>query len=85
MSLLKDNLLKETCIPSADPIGEHDVGLDLVWGVSAIAKELNLSSRQTYHQLETGTLPARKHCGKWVASRSGLRKFFAALVEGEVA
>ena len=25
---------------------------DLIWGADAIAKELNLSARQAYHQLE---------------------------------
>jgi len=60
-------------------------GLDLLWGVDAIAAELNLTRRQTYHQLESGRLPARKQSGKWCASRAGLRKFFADLIAGEVA
>jgi hypothetical protein len=59
-------------------------GLDLIWGVDAIAAELNLTRCQTYHQLETGRLPARKHAGKWCASRRGLLKFFESLVAGEV-
>jgi hypothetical protein len=58
---------------------------DLLWGVDAIAAELNLTRRQTYHQLETGRLPARKQAGKWVASRMGLRRYFASIVAGEVA
>ena len=58
--------------------------LDLLWGVDAIARELNLSRRQAYHQLESGRLPARKHSGKWCASASGLRRFFADLTSGEV-
>jgi hypothetical protein len=59
--------------------------LDLLWGVDAIAAELNLTRRQTYHQLESGRLPARKHAGKWVASRRGLRACFADLISGKVA
>jgi hypothetical protein len=63
------------------------VGLagELIWGVAAIAAELGLSERQAYHQLETGRLPARKQSGKWVASRSGLQRFFATLINGDVA
>ena len=60
-------------------------GLDLIWGIAAISAELNLTRRQTYHQLETGRLPARKQAGKWVVSRKGLRRFFASIVAGEVA
>ena len=59
--------------------------LDLLWGVDAIAAELNLTRRQTYHQLEAGRLPARKHAGKWVASTSGLRRHFADIIGSEVA
>jgi hypothetical protein len=59
--------------------------MDLIWGVNAIARELNLTPRQTYHQLETGRLPARKQSGKWVASASGLRRYFADLTSGELA
>jgi hypothetical protein len=59
--------------------------LDLLWGVDAIAKELNLTRRQAYHQLESGRLPARKQSGKWCASRQGLRRFFADLTDGKLA
>jgi hypothetical protein len=59
--------------------------LDLVWGAAAIAKELNLTPRQCVHQLESGRLPARKQSGRWVASRAGLRRFFADLVDGKLA
>ena len=58
--------------------------LDLLWGVDAIAAELNLTRRQTYHQLESGRLPARKQGGKWVSSRAGIRRYFEAIVAGEV-
>jgi hypothetical protein len=58
---------------------------DLIWGADAIAKELNLSARQAYHQLESGRLPARKQSGRWVASRTGFRRYFASVIAGEVA
>jgi hypothetical protein len=58
---------------------------DLIWGADAIGAELNLTRRQVFHQLETGRLPARKQAGKWVASRTGLRRYFASIVAGEVA
>jgi hypothetical protein len=57
---------------------------DLLWGVDAIANELSLTRRQTYHQLETGRLPARKQAGKWVASRRGLAAYFSSILTGEV-
>ncbi len=68
--------------PSADSAG---LSKDLLWGADAIAAELNLTRSQTFHQLETGRLPARKHAGKWVASRMGLRRYFASIVAGELA
>ena len=68
-----------------DDHADNPGGLDLLWGIDAISAELNLTRRQTYHQLETGRLPARKQAGKWVASRTGLRRFFASIIAGEVA
>jgi hypothetical protein len=65
--------------------GEAALTGDLLWGVDAIANELSLTRRQTYHQLEAGHLPARKQGGKWVASRIGLRRYFASILAGEVA
>jgi hypothetical protein len=58
---------------------------DLIWGGEAIGAYLNLTRRQVFHQLETGRLPARKQAGKWVASRAGLRRYFASIVAGEIA
>jgi hypothetical protein len=58
---------------------------DLIWGIAEIGAELNLTPRQVFHQLKTGRLPARKQAGKWVASRSGLRRYFASILAGEVA
>jgi len=54
---------------------------DLLWEVSAIAKAISRTERQTFRLLETGQLPARKVGGRWVASR---RKLIAAIV-GEAA
>jgi hypothetical protein len=55
---------------------------DLIWGVASIAAEIGRNSRQTFHMLENGKLPAAKNGGRWVASRSGLRRHFAALIAG---
>jgi hypothetical protein len=51
--------------------------LELVWGVGAIAAELNLTHRATYYLLESGALPAKKHRGRWVSSKPALRRHFA--------
>jgi hypothetical protein len=59
--------------------------LDLLWGVDQIASELNLTARSTYHLLEKGSLPARKHRGKWVSSRPALRRYFAEFLMGAAA
>jgi hypothetical protein len=59
------------------------LGNDLLWGVEEIGRELGLSRTQVYHQLETGRLPAFKQGGKWVASRSGLRRHFATILAGK--
>ena len=75
----------EQLTPGATADGETSLGSDLLWGVDPIANELGLTRRQTYWQLETGRLPARKHAGKWVASRSGLRRHFASILSGKVA
>jgi hypothetical protein len=61
------------------------LGNDLVWGVAAIAAEINRTPRQAFHMLENSRLPARKVGGRWCASRAGLRQFFASLIAGEVA
>jgi hypothetical protein len=57
---------------------------DLLWGADAIAAELNLTRRQVFHQLATGRLPAKRQSGKWVASRVGLRRYFASIIAGEI-
>jgi hypothetical protein len=79
---LKENLAIRGCPPDNDTVS---LGSDLVWGVTSIAKEINRNPRQTFHLLENGRLPAKKVGGRWCASRTGLQKFFANLVAGEVA
>jgi hypothetical protein len=51
--------------------------LDVIWGVSSIARTINRSTRATFYLCENGRLPAKKIGGRWCASRSGLAKFFA--------
>jgi hypothetical protein len=52
---------------------------DLVWGVSAIAREIGLSPRQTHYQLTNGLLPAGQQGERWVASRRALGEHFQRL------
>jgi hypothetical protein len=52
--------------------------LDLVWGAEEIGKAIKLSSRQAFHLLERGKLPAKKVGGRWVASRQKLIEFFVS-------
>ena len=54
---------------------------DLVWGCEAIGRVINRNPRQTYHLLESKTLPARKVGHQWVASRRNLRAFLVGEVE----
>jgi hypothetical protein len=55
---------------------------DLIWGVSAIAAEINRSPRQTHYMLERELLPAGRQGSLWVASRRALREHFARLTGG---
>ncbi len=51
--------------------------LDLIWGVSEIAKMIGRTERQTYHMIQSGNLPMVKQVGeRYVASRSKLIAFF---------
>jgi hypothetical protein len=59
--------------------------LDLLWGNRAISNEINRTARQTFYLLETGQIPARKIGGRWCASRTTLREFFATVTAGDVA
>ncbi len=54
-----------------------DEALDLIWGVSEIAKMIGRTERQTYHMIQSGNLPVVKQIGeRYVASRSKLIAFF---------
>jgi hypothetical protein len=50
--------------------------LDLVWEVSAIARVIGRTERQTFRLLETGQLPGKKVGGRWVSERGKLLRFF---------
>jgi hypothetical protein len=50
-------------------------------GVKAIAIAANLSTRQTYHALERGHLPASKVGRKWVSTPRRLRSVFVGDAE----
>lgn len=50
---------------------------DILWGAAAIAEEIGRGERTTYHLLERGELPAKKVCGRWVATKSKLRSYLA--------
>ena len=47
-----------------------------IWGVKAIAIAANLTTRQTYHALEKGYLPASKAGRKWVTTPRRIRSVF---------
>lgn len=52
-------------------------GLDLVWGVQAIADIIGRSYQQTYHMISSGKLPVVKRIGeRYVVSRQKLIDFF---------
>lgn len=53
-------------------MADQPLGPDLIWGVPAIAGHIGLREAQVYHLLSTGSLPAQKVGGKWVASRARL-------------
>ena len=61
------------------------LGDDLLWGLKPIAHELGLTPRQAANQIQTRRLPVSRLGGKLVASRSGLRRHFAQVLNGEVA
>lgn len=49
-----------------------------LWGVDAIASEIDRTARATYQLLQTKQLPAKKVGAMWVTTR---RKLRAALIE----
>lgn len=58
---------------------------DAVWGATAIGRVINRTARQTFHLLESGSLPARKVGRSWVASRRKLRDLVEGVGDDEVA
>lgn len=50
--------------------------IDLIWGISAIARFIGRNDRQTYDMLVSGHLPARQIGTRWVAKREALVRFF---------
>lgn len=50
--------------------------LDLLWGISAMAKVIGRTDRQVFGMLENGELPAKKVNGRWVIERSKLIAVF---------
>lgn len=51
-------------------------GLQLIWGINAIARLIGRTDRQVFHMVNTGQLPVKKVGGRWVAERSKLIAFF---------
>jgi hypothetical protein len=70
---------------SSSAAGQDCLGDDLIWGVDRIAKELRKTPRQVFHLVETKQIPVGKVGGRVVASRAVLRRFFANILNGEVA
>ena len=56
---------------------KSEYGLDLVWGVQAIADIIGRSYQQSYHMISSGKLPVVKRIGeRYVVSRQKLIDFF---------
>ncbi len=51
-------------------------GLDLIWGLKAIAKLIGRTERQAFYMASEGKIPVRQVGGRWVASRQKLIDFF---------
>jgi hypothetical protein len=68
----REQMSKRTTLDST-PDGD---ALDLLWGATAIAQALNTTTRRAFWMLENEAIPAKKVRGRWVASRSALRRFF---------
>ncbi len=56
-----------------------DIGQDLLWGVRAIAAEINQPERKTIYMPERGLLPGGKVGARWVASKSAIAERFRRL------
>lgn len=68
---------------SNDIAASGAANLKLLWGAPAIARALNITRRKAYHLLETGSLPARKVGGSWVADIDRLRQAIVGDVGGD--
>lgn len=55
---------------------DHSEQINLVWGISGIAKVIGRTDRQTHGMLASGALPARQIGHRWVAKREALERFF---------
>ncbi|TBC42722.1 hypothetical protein [Rhizobium ruizarguesonis] len=53
---------------------ETELKDDILWGASAIAKEIGRGERTTFYMLERGELAAKKVCGRWVTTKRKLRR-----------
>ena len=56
---------------------------DLISGVPAISKFIGDSPRRVYYLLANRRIPAGKVGGRWVASKSVLRRYYARLTGGD--
>lgn len=52
---------------------ENKTPSHVLWGATAIAKEINRNRRQTFCLLESGQLPARKAGRTWFITKSALK------------
>lgn len=50
--------------------------LDLIWGISAIARVIGRTERQTIYMCQTGELPVKKVGSRYVVERSKLVEKF---------
>ncbi|MBZ9603967.1 DNA-binding protein [Phyllobacterium chamaecytisi] len=57
-------------------MNENNDDMELVWGLSAIAKIIGRTVRQTHYMLSNGLLPAKQIGNRWVAERGKLIRFF---------
>jgi hypothetical protein len=56
-------------------MAEQNTNPDFIWGADAIAVEIGLSKRATFHLLSQGRLPAKKVGARYVAHRGRLRAY----------
>lgn len=51
----------------------------IVFGVRAIAEQIDLDERRTYRLLKAGAIPGRKIEGQWASTTEALERFRAEL------